>query len=45
MNIQLKERFTQFAKNECEKSSRLYEYLSIKIAEDEEIHDLCTLHW
>ncbi|WP_420488330.1 DUF2332 domain-containing protein [Gottfriedia acidiceleris] len=42
MNIQLKERFTQFAKNECEKSSRLYEYLSLEIAEDEEIHELCT---
>ncbi len=42
MNIQLKQRFKQFAKNECENSSRLYEYLSLKIAEDEEIHDLCT---
>ncbi|PFH91043.1 DUF2332 domain-containing protein [Bacillus sp. AFS088145] len=42
MNIQLKQRFKQFAKNECGNSSRLYEYLSLKIAEDEEIHDLCT---
>ncbi|PET76120.1 hypothetical protein CN514_02910 [Bacillus sp. AFS001701] len=42
MNIQLKKRFKQFAKNECENSSKLYEYLSLKIAEDGEIHDLCT---
>ncbi|MFD4703279.1 hypothetical protein ACFWM3_00300 [Gottfriedia sp. NPDC058432] len=29
MNIQLKQRFKQFAKNECENSSGLYEYLSL----------------
>nr|WP_129691204.1 DUF2332 domain-containing protein [Gottfriedia acidiceleris] len=42
MNIQLKQRFKQFAKIECENSSGLYEYLSLKIAEDEEILDLCS---
>lgn len=42
LNFQLKERFKQFAKNECENSSGLYEYLSLKIAEDEEILDLCS---
>jgi len=42
MNNQLKQRFKQFAKNECDNSSRLYEYLSLKIADDEEILDLCS---
>ncbi|WP_373605002.1 DUF2332 domain-containing protein [Bacillus sp. AFS017336] len=42
MNNQLKQRFKQFAKYECENSSSLYEYLSLKIAEDEEVLDLCS---
>lgn len=42
MTNQLRQRFKQFAKIECENSSRLYEYLSLKIAEDEEILELCS---
>ncbi|MCM3736797.1 DUF2332 domain-containing protein [Bacillus cytotoxicus] len=38
---QLSERFKNFAKLECRGSSELYEYLSVKISEDEELLELC----
>ncbi|HDX9588952.1 TPA: DUF2332 domain-containing protein [Bacillus pseudomycoides] len=38
---QLSERFENFAKLECRGSSELYEYLSIKISEDDELLELC----
>lgn len=37
----LSQRFRNFAVNECKDSSRLYENLSIKIAGDDEILNLC----
>ncbi|WP_090832436.1 MULTISPECIES: DUF2332 domain-containing protein [unclassified Bacillus (in: firmicutes)] len=38
---QLSERFLQFAKKECRGSSELYEYLSMQIAQDDEVLYLC----
>lgn len=38
---QLSQKFINFAVNECKGSSKLYEFLSLKIAEDDEILDLC----
>lgn len=38
---QLSQRFINFANLECHNSSKLYEYLSIKIAQDEELLELC----
>jgi hypothetical protein len=38
---QLSQRFKHFSKNECENSSRLYEYLSLKIADDKELLEIC----
>lgn len=38
----LSERFTTFAKQECAGSSDLYEFLSLKIAEDDEMLDLSS---
>lgn len=38
---QLSEKFITFAVSECKGSSQLYEFLSLKIAEDDEILDLC----
>ncbi len=37
----LSQRFRNFADNECKGSSELYEFLSLKIAEDDELLDLC----
>lgn len=37
LHTQISERFKNFAIKECQGSSSLYEYLSLKIAEDEEI--------
>lgn len=37
LHTQISERFKNFANRECQNSSRLYEYLSLKIAEDEEL--------
>jgi hypothetical protein len=43
LNIaQLSERFKNFAKRECRGSSELYEYLSLKIAEDDEMLELSS---
>lgn len=39
---QLAKRFKTFAKKECAGSSELYEYLSIKVAEDDELLKLCA---
>ena len=39
---QLSERFSNFAVNECRGSSALYEHLSLKIAEDEEMLNLSS---
>ncbi|PEZ08412.1 hypothetical protein CN326_05580 [Bacillus sp. AFS018417] len=39
---QLSQRFKNFAKIECRGSSKLYEYLSIKISEDDELMELCA---
>ncbi|MEH7346686.1 DUF2332 domain-containing protein [Bacillus sp. JJ1532] len=38
----LSQSFTRFATNECKDSSKLYEYLSLKIAKDDELLQLCT---
>lgn len=38
----LSQRFENFAKFECAGSSELYEFLSLKAAQDEEILELCT---
>ncbi|KSU62780.1 hypothetical protein AS034_11805 [[Bacillus] enclensis] len=43
MNKQeISKRFKTFAEMECRDSSPLYEYLSIKIADDDELLELCT---
>src|SRR4051812_11000295 len=39
--LQLSLRFKNFANIECKGSSKLYEYLSLKISQDDEILDLC----
>ncbi|NHM30954.1 DUF2332 domain-containing protein [Neobacillus terrae] len=39
---EISQKFLNFAENECKGSSHLYEYLSLKIAKDEQILDLCT---
>lgn len=36
------QRFTNFAQNECHGSSNLYEYLSLQIANDDELLELCS---
>ncbi|MGM7723670.1 DUF2332 domain-containing protein [Metabacillus sp. Hm71] len=38
---QISQRFKNFANGECKGSSELYEFLSLKIAEDDEMLDLC----
>lgn len=43
LNItQVSEQFKTFAKRECKGSSKLYEYLSLKIADDEEMLELSS---
>ncbi|OIU71946.1 DUF2332 domain-containing protein [Rossellomorea aquimaris] len=43
MNKQgISQRFKTFAEKECKDSSPLYEYLSLKIAADDELLELCT---
>ena len=38
----LSEQFKKFAVRECKESSQLYEFLSLKIAEDEEMLELAS---
>ena len=40
-NDELSQIFKSFAKNECKGSSRLYEYLALEIAKDDELLELC----
>ncbi len=38
----LSQKFTTFAENECKGSSKLYEFLALGIAKDDELLELCT---
>lgn len=40
--LKLSQRFYNFAKNECKGSSELYEFLSVKVSQDNEILRMCA---